>query len=424
MNQGLFSALILRFAAAAGLALVAVAPGAVTASEADFFNGKTFSVVVGYPPGGGYDAYARLLGGHIGRYIPGNPTVVVRNMPGASSIRSANYIFAKAPRDGTVLGLFASSAVFAPMLGNKGAQFSPDGFTWIGNLDQATGTCSVWTASGVASFQDLLKRSVIFGASGPAGFDSEYPRAVNAILGTRVRVIHGYNGATSVLLAMQRGEVQGGCGFPLGSLKSVRRDDFKAGRLKPVIQFALKSPELAAVAHVTDFAKSEEDRQVFNLIFNRDILGRPVAAPPGLVAGRTATLRAAFSAVINDKDFRQAAERQHLTLDTQDGTAVQAFVREIMAYSPKVIARAREALAVGKVENVELKSLEGKITKLVKGGVEITDASGRTISVKVSGRTSVLVGGKKANPKALKAGMACSSRYFGEGDLAKTMACH
>ncbi|MGE0653220.1 MAG: Bug family tripartite tricarboxylate transporter substrate binding protein [Alphaproteobacteria bacterium] len=409
-----------------GVLAAAVAAGTTPAKaqSTPYYQGKTFTVVIGYPPGGGYDAYGRLFAAHIGKHLPGKPTVVVQNMPGASSIRSANFIHAKAARDGTVVGLFASSAAFAPVLGNKAAQFKPSDFTWIGNLERATGTCSVWKESGLSRFQDILEKEVIFGASGPAGFDSEYSRAINALFGTRIRVIHGYNGATSVLLAMKRGEVQGGCGFPLASLVSVRRDDFQAGRLAPIIQFALKSDVLKGVPHVTDLARSSDDRKVFNLIFNRDILGRPIAAPPGLPKERADALRVAFEAMVKDSAFGKDAERRHLALEPQSGTEVENFVREMTGYSPEIVDRAKQALVIGKVENVELKSLTGVIARVSKGGVEVWESSGRTVNLKVSGRrTAVLVDGAKAGPNALKAGMTCTFRHFGAGDFAKTVAC-
>lgn len=410
----------------AAMAMSAVAGlASATAQEAGaYFEGKTFRIIVGYPPGGGYDAYARLMSAHMAKHLPGSPSIVVQNMPGASSIVSANYIAAKAPRDATAVALFASSAAFAPVLGNKAAQYKPGDFTWIGNFERATGTCSVWQPSGVATFQDVLERPVVFGASGPAGFDSEYPRALNAAFGTRIRVIHGYAGATSVALAMQRGEVQGGCGFPLASLLSVRRDDFKSGRLIPIIQFALKSTDLSGVPHVSDLARGDEDRKVFNLIFNRDVLGRPLAAPPGLDAAHTNMLRKAFNAMVADAGFRADAEKRFLIVNAQTGAEVESFVAEMAGYGPEVVERAKKALAVGTVENVELKSLAGSVVAFAKGTLAIKDSEGRTTKVRVAASgTSLLVAGEKAEPTALKEGMTCTLRYLGEGDLAKTIAC-
>ena len=323
-----------------------------SAQEPDFYRGKTLKVVVGYEAGGGYDVFGRLLAAHIVNHLPGRPTAIVLNMPGASSMRSAEYLFSKAARDGTEIALFASSAVFAPLLGNPAARYDAENFNWVGNLGQATGTCSVWHASGLSTLQDLMQKPAIFGASAQAGFDSQYPRAMNAALGTRIRVVHGYNGAASVQLAMERGEVQGGCAFPLDALLSLRKQDYEAKRLIPVIQFALRSDVLAGVPHVMDFARNEEEREVFNVLFNRDKLGRPVVAPPGLPAGRARMLQDAFAATVKDPDFLAEAAKHDLPLNPQTGREVEAFVKEMQGYPSAVVERARDALKEGDVETV------------------------------------------------------------------------
>lgn len=400
-------------------------PATAQTADTDFLKGRPFTVIIGFAPGGGYDAYGRLLAAHIGRFLPGNPNVIVQNMPGASSIQAANYIYAKAPKDGSVIAFFASSAAFAPILGNTAAQFKPDEFTWIGNFDQTTGTCTSWHTSGIKTFQDILKQPAIFGASGPAGLDSEYARGINAVFGTQIRVIHGYNGATSVFLAMERGEVQGGCGFPLSSLNSVRRTDFEAGRIIPLVQFALKSADLPGIPHVSDFARTEDERKLFNLVFNRDILGRPIAAPPGLPPERAKMLRAAFDAVSKEDELRKAAERQFLPVVAQSGADVEGFIRDIVSYPAPIIEKAREALKVGNVENVTLKSTDGTVVNLAKDSIDIRENGGKVMRFELSDRESaIMIGGEKANSGALKVGMACSLRHFGEGDLAKTVACN
>ncbi len=199
------------------------------ASVADFYKGKRVAIYVGNHPGGGYDAYSRLLARNIGRHIPGKPGTVVRNMPGAAGIRLANYLYNSAKKDGTEIGVFASSSAFAPLFGVKKARFKIEKFTWIGNIDQTTGTCTAWHTSGFKTFDDILSKPSIFGATGPTGVNSEHPRGFNAMLGAKVKVIHGYPGSTGVLLAMKRGEVQGGCGFALWSLKARRRREWKSG---------------------------------------------------------------------------------------------------------------------------------------------------------------------------------------------------
>jgi tripartite-type tricarboxylate transporter receptor subunit TctC len=413
-----------QFWLAAGCAVLAPLVAAPAQAADDYLKGKTLTVVVGYAPGGGYDRYTRTLAAHIKNHLPGKPTVVVQNMPGASSIRAANFIYSKAPRDGSLIGVFASSATFSPLLGKKASKFTPDGFTWIGNMDQQTGTCSVWHTSGIKSYRDLLKRDVIFGASGPNGFDSEYARAVNKLLGTRIRVIHGYNGSSSVMLAVQRGEVMGYCGFTLGSLKSVWRQDFTAGRLVPIMQFAWKSPELKDVPHVVDLAGSAENKDVFKLVFNRDVIGRPVAAPPKLPADRTKVLRAAFMATMKDPAFIEEAKRRHMQLQPRSGEETEKLIREFMAIPPAAMAKAQETLAIGKIENAKLQTAEAKISKVSAKQIELTDAKGKTLKLRLHGRrTAVLIGDKKAKVKALKTGMTCTARYLGAGDFAKTLAC-
>lgn len=405
-------------------AVAGSAPAAAQNAEGDFYRGKTLTIVVGYAPGGGYDAYARLMAAHVARHIPGRPNAIVQNMPGASSMRSANYLYAQAPKDGTAVAMFASSAVFGPAFGHQAAQFKSEEFAWIGNFNQETGTCVVWHSSGLKTLQDVLTQPTIFGGSTPAGLGSEYARSLNALFGTRIRVIHGYVGATSVLLAMERGEVQGGCGFPLASLESVRREDYEAGRLIPIVQFALKSPRLPNAPHIIEFARTEEEKQIFNLIYNRDVLGRPVAGPPGMPAERTKILRAAFQALLSDAEFRQAADKQFLPLAPQSGEEVEAMMKAIAAYPPDVIAKALKAITIGDVENVELKSLDGIIAQIAKGNIQVRDGAGKMTTVKVSNEeTSVIVKGQKADTAALKADLRCSLRYINVGDFAKTIAC-
>ena len=305
--------------------------GNAHAATADFYKGKRISIYVGNHPGGGYDAYTRLLSRNIGRYIPGKPGVIVRNMPGAAGIRAANFIYNSAPKDGTVMAVFASSSAFAPLFGEKKAKFKIEKFTWIGNIDQTTGTCTAWHTSGFKTFDDLLKRPAIFGATGPTGVNSEHPRGFNALMGTRVKVIHGYPGSTGVLLAMKRGEAQGGCGFALSSLKARRQREWKSGKLVILVQTGFKKhPELAGIPHIYDYVKTDEEKKVLDLIYGRHILGRPLAAPPKIPADRTKTLRAAFMATMKDPAFLKGAKTQHLPVQPWDGEQVHKIINQFL----------------------------------------------------------------------------------------------
>jgi tripartite-type tricarboxylate transporter receptor subunit TctC len=395
----------------------------VAAADDDFYKGKVLTIVSGEPPGGAADAYARLLGPALGRHLPGNPTVIVQSKPGASSMVAANYVYKIAPKDGTTLLMVLSQAIFASVFGSDGAVFNPTELTWIGNLDQATGTCSVLKGAGVASFEDLLKSTTLFGASAPSGVASQYPRSLNALFGTRVHVIHGYGGTSALFLAMQRGEIQGSCAFQLSALKSAFRTSYEAGDLVPIVQFARKSPELKGVPHVLDFARTEQDRQVFNLVYNRDILGRSVAAPPGLPPARVALLRAGFDAAVKDPELIAAADRAGLPLIPMSGLEAEAFVHDMMSAAPQVVARARAALEFGQQENQQLKSVAGTIVETGASRIEVKDADGVSHRLQVSETEStIMLDGKQAAPAALHAGMACFLRYT-DADMAQIIAC-
>jgi len=411
-------------AAALGGLLMHAAPG--LAAEGNFYEGKTFKVNIGFPPGGGYDTYGRLVARHIGKYLPGNPNVLAVNYPGAGSLRLANYIYNVAPKDGLEVGIFASSSAFAPLFGVKQAKFKTENFTWIGNIDESIGTCTAWHTSGVNSFEDLKKGEVIFGSSGPTSVNSQHPRGFNYLLGTRIKIIHGYPGSTSVLLAMKRGEVQGGCGFALSSLKAARRQEWKSGKLRILVQTGkVKAPELAGVPHLYDMAKNDEEKQVMDLIYGLHMFGRPVAAPPGLPKAQTAMLRTAFMATMKDPAFLKEADRLHLPIKPWEGERLQKEITAWVNYPASVVHRARQAMEPGKIIKVKLKRLAGGvISKKGKRKITVTDNGGKAYEFKISSRRSkVKIAGKKAKTSALKVGMNCDFRYFGVGDLARDITC-
>ncbi len=406
---------------AGGLALA----GTNAAAEVNF-KGETFKVMVGFFPGGGYDTYARVLTRHIGRYLPGNPNVITVNFPGAGSLRLANHIYNKAPKNGLEVGIFASSSAFAPLFLVKQAKFKTDGFTWIGNIDQSVGTCTAWHTSGIKSFEDLKKKEVVYGSSGPTSVASQHPRGFNALLGTKIKIIHGYPGSTGILLAMKREEVQGGCGFALSSLKAARRQEWKSGKLRILVQTGRKKhPDLAGVPHLYDMAKDDHERMVMDLIYGLHTFGRTVAAPPGLPKDVTATLRKAFMDTMKDEKFLKEAAKLRLLINPWDGATLQNEIASFVNYPPSVVARARQAMEPGKILKVKLKELaSGTIVKVTGKRVTVSDASGKSYEFKISGRrTKVQIAGKKAETKALKVGMVCDYKYFAVKDLAPRINC-
>ncbi|MFM1813974.1 MAG: hypothetical protein RLZ98_669 [Pseudomonadota bacterium] len=411
-------------APAAVLAAIMGATSAL-ADVGEFYKGKSISATMGYPPGGGYDAYMRTLSRHIGRYIPGNPNVVPRNMPGAGSLVAANYIYNTAPRDGTVIGIFASSTLFSVKLGEKRAQFEIDKFTWIGNMDKTVGTCVVHRASKITSFKELYTKRVIFGASGPTAVNSQHARGFNALFGTRIQIINGYPGSTQVLLAMSRGEVQGGCGFALSSLKTTRRQEWESGEIKPIIQTGFeKSDDLKDVPHIYDFAKSEDDKKVMHLIYGTHILGRPVSAPPQIPADRVRALRDAFNATMKDAKFLAEAKKQDMPIAPWSGEQVEKVIAQFANYPDSAYKRAIGILNAGEVVNVKLKVVEGRIASIQKRTLTVADTAGKQLKLKVHPKqTSVSLAGKKAKSADLKEGMTCRFEYFGENDLAPKANC-
>jgi tripartite-type tricarboxylate transporter receptor subunit TctC len=323
--------------------LFATCPRAQPTDE--FYAKQPLRLIIGYGPGSGYDAYARLLARHLGRFLPGQPTVVVQNMPGAGSITATNYLYNVAPKDGSVIGLLATSAVLEAVYGREGVKFDPKMFTWIGNVDESIGTCSVWHTSGINTLEDLKAKEALFGGSGPAGVNSQHAAALKNLLGLNIRIIQGYPGITEVKLAMAQGELQGGCGFALSSLKSSHAGEFRSGQLKPIIQTAIdKHPELEGVAHLYDYAKSDEDRQVFDLVFGSHVLGRPLAAPPGIPDDRKLALRKAFMDAMSDPAFRVEAEKLNMPIKPTDRAGVERLFSRFLGAPKSVVDKANAAI--------------------------------------------------------------------------------
>lgn len=322
---------------------------AVADPVADFYSHKTLTLIAGFPPGGGYDTYVRVLARHYGRFIPGNPSVVPANLPGAGSMNAANHIFNEEPNDGTVLGMFASSVVMEPLLGDKAARFDPAKFSWIGSMSQDIAYCGVWQTPGAASsFADMLQpggKQTIFGGGAPAAITYQHPAILQNVLGAHIRVIPGYAGTRDIDLAMHRGEVNGECGLYASSIKAQFADDVKSERLKLVIQMGPHtSNAFGAIPSVFDYAKSAEQRAVLELHFNQLVLGRPLAGPPNVPPDRLAALRQAFTTTMKDKDFLAEADRAGLTIDPATADEVEKLLAHFATFSPAIFAEARAAI--------------------------------------------------------------------------------
>ena len=319
--------------------------GAAGAQTADF-SGEIIAIEIGYGPGGGYDTYARLLAKHYGRLIPGKPSVVPRNMPGAGSLRAANFIYNLAPKDGTELGAWAASTVMEPLLGNDQAKFDAAKFSWIGSMNQDISFCGVWQKpSAATSSSDMLTTETIFGAAGPASISYQHPLALKNLFGANVRVVTGYAGSREVNLAMQRGEVNGACGLFVSSIKSQWLSEVRDGRLKLLIQMGPKTTqEFGNVPSVYDYAKSDDDRRVLDILFKQILLGRPLAGPPGMPAQRLVALRAAFMGTMKDAEFLADAQRANIDIDPVPGEEVAKLLQQFADYPKRVIDKAKAVI--------------------------------------------------------------------------------
>jgi len=308
-------------------------------SPAEFYKGRNVDLYIGYSVGGAYDLYARVLARHLGKYIPGNPTVTPKNMEGAGSLRLANWFYNVAPKNGTAIGTIGRGTVFDPLLGSKGAQFQAEKFTWVGSANNEVSVCVAWHTSGITRFTDLFEKELIVGGTGQAADTDQFPRILNGVLGTRFKIVSGYPGGNDVTLAMERGEVKGRCGWSWSSVVSTHKRWIDEKLIAVLVQLSLhKHADLADVPLVTDLANTMEQQQIFKLIFARQVMGRPFLAPPAVPPDRAHALRTAFARTMEDAEFRADADKSQLEITPVAGEDVEKLVKDIYQDTPKAVA--------------------------------------------------------------------------------------
>ena len=323
---------------AAAVLAFAVALPAYAQSPAEFYKGRNVELFIGYSVGGAYDLYARVIARHLGKHIPGNPTIIPRNMEGAGSLRLANWLYNVGSKDGTVIGTIGRGTAFDPLLGSKGAQFSADKFTWIGSANNEVSICVAWKGSGIAKLEDVLARELIVGGTGQAADTDQFPRVLNGVLGTKFKIVSGYPGGNDVTLAMERGEVKGRCGWSWSSVLATHKRWVDDKSIIILVQLSLnKHLDLPDVPLIMDFAKTENQQQIFKLIFARQVMGRPFLAPPGVPKDRAEALRKAFMDTMKDPEFLADAEKSQLEITPVAGAEVEQLVKDIYQ-TPKPLA--------------------------------------------------------------------------------------
>jgi tripartite-type tricarboxylate transporter receptor subunit TctC len=327
------------------LALVAAAPALAQQSVADFYKGKTVRIVVGVSVGSGYDVTARALQRHLGKHIPGNPTVIVQNQPGAGSMTMTNQLYAGGPFDGTIIGAPFNGLPTTPLLQPAGVRFDPVKMSWIGSTNRETQVTYLWHTAPVKSFAEIAKTQVVTGAQAPGTTQYDYPTLANAVFGFKFKVVTGYKSTQAIHLAMERGEIHGNGATNWTTLNALNGDWIAQKKVRVIAQWALKKhPDLPDVPLVLDLARNEADRAALELIVARLEYGRPFFAPPGTPADRVQALRRAFDATMKDKEFLADAAKLKLEIDPLTGEQVQAVIEKVLRTPGPVASRVRKAL--------------------------------------------------------------------------------
>src|SRR5712692_9732207 len=310
MNTGTRTVMALLFAAAAWPA------STLAQTVEEFYRGKSITMLVGGGAGGGYDTYARVFARHMSRHIPGNPNIIAKNMPAAAGLAAASALYHTADKDGSTIAAFTNGAAMDPLFGNPGARYDAQKFKWLGSIGKLQNVCATWHQSAVKTIAAARTHEVIVAAAGATSNTAIVPSALNALLGTRFKVIAGYDPGAGLTLALERGEAEGICGLSWSTMKASRPRWIQDKLLNVIVQMGLqKLSELPDVPSALELVTDPESRQVLELILIRQEAGRPFAAPPGVPADRLAALRRAFDATLKDAEFRLEAEKIQLEIE-------------------------------------------------------------------------------------------------------------
>ena len=336
----------------AALGLAAVLMGASAPGHADpiadFYRGKTMSLTVGYSVGGGYDTYARIVARHMSKHMPGNPTIVVQNMPGAGSLKAANYLYNVAPKDGTAFGIFGRGMAMEPLIGtSSAAQFDATKFLWLGSGTDEAAVVVIWHAKAIATWADMLAKPFTVGGEGSGSDPDVYALMLKNVFGVKLRLVTGYPGTAEIALALERGEVDGLCGWDWSSVKSQKADWVRDKKLNVLVQVSLDpEPELTknGVPSIWKFEPKEDDRKVAELVVSQQVFMRSFVAPPATPAEQIGILRTAFDATMADPAFLADAEKMKLSITPLSGAKVQDVVAKLYATPKDLVERAKNVI--------------------------------------------------------------------------------
>jgi tripartite-type tricarboxylate transporter receptor subunit TctC len=331
-----------RAACAAFLAAACVIPAVAVAEPVeDFYRGKQIVLLVASGVGGGYDTYARAFARHVGAHIPGNPGIVPKNLPAAGGLAAANTLYSVSAKDGLTIAALTNGVAMDPLFGNPGARFDALKFNWIGSIGKLQNICATWFASPIRSIEAARSREVTVAGAGPTSNTVIVPNVLNALAGTKFKVVPGYEPGAGMNLAVERGEVEGVCGLSWSTIKASRPDWILGDKLHVLVQMAFdRLPELPNVPSALDLVSDSAARQVLELILSRQEMGRPLAAPPGVPAERVAALRAAFDATMRDGEFLAEAQRLRMELDPLTANEIGQILGRAYGAPTEVVRRA------------------------------------------------------------------------------------
>lgn len=334
-----------RIAAMAGILSAAVAGSAAAQSPAEFYKDKTVTVTIGFSPGGTYDLFGRMVARHIGKHLPGSPKVIAQNMPGAGSLRAANWLYSVAPKDGTQLATVSQSMAIEEALGNKAVRYKAAEFNWIGRVTSNIEVHVIWHASKGTTIEGAKSAVIPVASTGPGSPSEAYPKLMNALLGTKFKLVRGYPGSTNGLLAMERGEVDGAL-TSWNTMKSTRKKLLDDKKMILLVQYvSQRSPELKDVPAVVELASNDEDRKLLAFAASSAEVGRSILAPPGVPADRVAALRAAFDAAMKDPALLAEVNKARLDFVPASGAELQKIIQDTASTPPALIERMKKILA-------------------------------------------------------------------------------
>jgi tripartite-type tricarboxylate transporter receptor subunit TctC len=331
----------MRFSLCAGLAVLFMPAGGEAQSIEEFYRGKTLSMIIGYATGGSNDIYARAVARHIGRHIPGNPTIVPRNMPGGGSLVAANHVFNVAPRDGTTLALIAPTIPLEERLGVANVKLKSAEFNWIGRVAPSVNMTFVMSTVPVKTIQDTFKREVVLGASARSSTVAVYPSVLANVTGAKFKLVMGYQSSTAAMLAMERGEVEGHS-TSTEVVRAVHPDWIPEKKVTVLVQYALKRhPELPDVPMSWELGRNDEEKQILRIVANATEVGKMILSTPDTPADRITALRRAFNATVQDPAFTAELKAQRVELNPMSGEELQKLVMEVGAVPPSIIDKVK-----------------------------------------------------------------------------------